>query len=73
MASITLDQISFSYPGTKEPVLKDQSLQIEDGTTHALLGASGAGKTTLLNLLSGLLTPSSGDLRFGDKSGWGAW
>ncbi|MEM6300583.1 MAG: ABC transporter ATP-binding protein [Pseudomonadota bacterium] len=67
MASITLDQISFSYPGTKEPVLKDLSLQIEDGTTHALLGASGAGKTTLLNLLSGLLTPSSGDLRFGDK------
>ncbi|MEO0436938.1 MAG: ABC transporter ATP-binding protein [Pseudomonadota bacterium] len=68
MAAITLDQVSFNYPGTTEPVLKNLCLHIEDGTTHALLGASGAGKTTLLNMLSGLLSPSSGALRFGDKN-----
>jgi glycerol transport system ATP-binding protein len=36
----------------------------EDGGAYALLGPSGCGKTTLLNIVSGLVTPSQGGLRF---------
>ncbi len=62
MASVTLDQVTFKYPGTDDPVIVGMDLHIEDGSTHALLGASGAGKTTMLGLLSGLLQPSSGSI-----------
>ena len=63
MASLTLDGVSFSYePG--KPILEDLSLSVADGERHAILGASGAGKTTLLNVLSGLLTPTSGRILF---------
>ncbi|MEP2379700.1 ABC transporter ATP-binding protein, partial [Parasphingorhabdus sp.] len=39
----------------------------EDGRAYALLGPSGCGKTTLLNLISGLLTPTSGRILFDNK------
>lgn len=64
MAKITLDNLSFRYPGSEEDTLLSLNLDIGDGEAHALLGASGSGKTTLLNLLSGLLTPSAGQLLF---------
>lgn len=64
MAHITLDNIAFRYPGAAQDALSGLHLEIENGEAHALLGASGAGKTTLLNLLSGLLSPSSGKLLF---------
>ncbi len=64
MARITLDTLSFRYPGNEADTLDGLDLEIADGEAHALLGASGSGKTTLLNLLSGLLVPGSGELRF---------
>jgi branched-chain amino acid transport system ATP-binding protein len=43
------------------------NLVIEEGETHAIIGPNGAGKTTLFNLLSGFLTPDSGQvLLFGE-------
>ena len=43
-------------------------LVIEEGETHAIIGPNGAGKTTLFNLLSGFLTPTSGQvLLFGEN------
>ncbi len=36
----------------------------QDGGAYALLGSSGCGKTTLLNIISGLLTPSQGQVLF---------
>jgi putative ABC transport system ATP-binding protein len=42
------------------------SFNLRRGELVVLLGASGSGKSTLLNILGGLDTPSSGDVRFGD-------
>jgi glycerol transport system ATP-binding protein len=64
VARITLEDISFRYPGATRDTLDGLNLEIADGEAHALLGASGAGKTTLLNLLSGLLLPTAGRLLF---------
>jgi ABC-type branched-subunit amino acid transport system ATPase component len=38
------------------------TLNIEQGARHALIGPNGAGKTTLINLLTGFLTPTSGQV-----------
>lgn len=42
-------------------------LQVEAGTVHALLGENGAGKTTLMNILFGMVTPDSGEIRIQGK------
>lgn len=40
----------------------DVTLNVEAGARHALIGPNGAGKTTLINLLTGFLTPTSGEV-----------
>lgn len=52
--------ISFSYPGAAEPVLKNLSLAIWKGERVAIVGRNGAGKTTLVKLLCGLYHPAEG-------------
>jgi branched-chain amino acid transport system ATP-binding protein len=47
--------------------LKDLSIEIEEGGLVAILGANGAGKTTLLKMISGLISPVSGDIYFNGK------
>ncbi len=49
-------------------LLCDISLQVEPGTTTALLGRSGSGKTTLLRMVNGLVMPTSGEVIVGDKA-----
>ncbi len=60
---VTLDRVSFTYPGGAEPVLRAVSLDVAPGETVALVGPSGAGKTTLINLLPRFLEPTSGEIR----------
>ena len=57
---ITLEDVSFSYPGSAEPVLSGICLDIPAGQTLALVGENGAGKSTLVKLLCGLYLPTSG-------------
>jgi branched-chain amino acid transport system ATP-binding protein len=46
------------------PVLEDFSVDVEQGTITAVLGANGAGKSTMLKALSGLVRPSAGKVTF---------
>jgi osmoprotectant transport system ATP-binding protein len=48
-------------------LLRDVSLQLEAGTTTALLGRSGSGKTTLLRMVNGLVAPTSGEVLVAGK------
>ncbi len=65
MSVLTLENIFFSYG--KTPVLKDLSLEFEEGKMYCIMGKSGAGKTTLLSILSGLASPDSGKILFHGK------
>ncbi|MBD8528038.1 peptidase domain-containing ABC transporter [Pseudomarimonas arenosa] len=66
--AIELDAVAFRY-GQYEPfVLRDLSLQVEEGEFVAITGPSGSGKSTLLKVLTGLYPPTVGDVRFGGIS-----
>ena len=52
--------ISKSFGGRE--VLRNICIHLDEGELVSLLGLSGSGKTTLLNILSGLLTPDSGQV-----------
>jgi glycerol transport system ATP-binding protein len=70
MARITLDGVAHRYDGgggaaaADDLALKRMDRVWEQGRAYALLGPSGCGKTTLLNIISGLITPSSGRVLF---------
>lgn len=57
---LTFDHVTFCYPGTTEPVLRDVSFKFDIGRRYALVGRNGAGKSTLIKLLCRLYEPTSG-------------
>lgn len=62
---VTVAGLTFSYPDTEEPVLRDVDLTIPAGGSLALVGATGAGKSTLAALIAGIGTPQAGSVRIG--------
>ena len=59
---VSIKDISFRYSEEDNYVLENFSLDIEEGTFVALLGHNGSGKSTLAQLLSGIISPESGDI-----------
>lgn len=67
---LSINHLSFSYHKNQPPVLKDFSLNIQQGTICGLLGKNGAGKSTLLYLISGLLKPNDGTVTYNSFNPW---
>jgi glycerol transport system ATP-binding protein len=75
MATITLKGLAHSYladPRNPQTHPQDYAIQALDhvwkqGGAYALLGPSGCGKSTLLNIISGLITPSEGEVLFDEQ------
>jgi ATP-binding cassette subfamily B protein len=59
---LVLSHVSFAYPGSAEPVLRDICLDLTPGETVALVGGTGSGKTTLLYLIARLADATSGSI-----------
>jgi len=55
---------SFGAGDARTNVLRDVSLQVEEGEFLAIVGFSGSGKTTLINLMAGLIAPDAGEVIF---------
>lgn len=70
-ASIILDNVGkkFDTKQGQELVFKDINVEIEPGSFVTLLGKSGGGKSTLLNIISGILDPTWGEIRFDTSTG----
>jgi ATPase subunit of ABC transporter with duplicated ATPase domains len=60
--AVTIEHLSFAYPGSDTAVLKDVNLTIEAGERVAVVGANGVGKTTLMRCLAGELKPTKGEI-----------
>jgi len=59
---IKLENISFSYPGSRIKVLDDLSLEIKKGDKIGMMAPNGSGKTTLLHTIMGLCAPEKGNI-----------
>ncbi len=59
---LSVESLSFTYPDSTAPVLKNISFNMEPGERIAVIGANGVGKTTLMRCLVGELKPTSGKI-----------
>jgi len=60
MPLISIQSLSFTYPGSSTQALSDINLSLEPGEYLAIVGANGSGKSTLIRCLNGLLVPPPG-------------
>jgi len=62
---LQLDGVGKAFGGVA--AVDGVSFGVAPGQVHGLIGPNGAGKTTIINLISGLLPPDRGMIRFGDQ------
>lgn len=60
--TLQLKNVSFSYPGKNELILKDVNLEIKKNTFIAIVGQTGSGKTTIIDIIMGILTVNNGTI-----------
>lgn len=64
---LTVSGITASYPGSKEQVLRNVTVELRPGQTLAVVGESGSGKSSLARVITGLLPPSAGKVEFNSR------
>ncbi|MGW8488859.1 ATP-binding cassette domain-containing protein [Streptomyces sp. NPDC055886] len=67
VGEISLDQVTYRYPDRDTAALEEVSLTLPMGSVTAVVGENGSGKSTLMKVLSGLLLPRTGSLRWGTE------
>lgn len=67
MTCLSLNQISFEYPGSPRKVIDRCSLEVTWGEIIQVIGRNGAGKSTLLKIICGLLQATEGSVVKNDK------
>lgn len=65
--SIELRDVTYSYPSRVDEQVKNVNLKINKGEVISILGYNGSGKTTTTKLLSGVLSPKTGDVFFNNQ------
>jgi ABC-type multidrug transport system fused ATPase/permease subunit len=60
--NISIERVSFSYPGRRRPVLEEVTLEIPRGSILGIVGKTGSGKSTLADLIMGLIEPTEGQI-----------
>jgi len=68
LKELEFNNVSFTYPNTSEPAIKDLSLSIKAGQRVAIVGPSGSGKTTLVNLIPRFYLAQQGDIKINGTS-----
>ena len=58
MDSIQITNLTYKYPISEEPVLRNINLNVKKGELCAIIGANGSGKTTLCNAIRGIVFKS---------------
>ena len=61
MSMLTIQNLSKTFGGVK--AVQGVDLEISKGAIHSVIGPNGAGKTTLLNLITGIYTPTTGEIQ----------
>ena len=61
---LKVKNLTYGYRKSATKIFNNFSLELEPGRVYGLLGRNGAGKSTLIYLMTGLLTPESGDVEY---------
>ncbi len=67
IAEVQLAEVGLSYPNTTAPAISGITLNVNSGTSLALVGSTGAGKSTLADLILGVLVPDTGTVTIGGQ------
>lgn len=65
--AIRLESITFSYSGSRRPVLQNLTLEVKKNSSIGIIGSTGSGKSTLVDIILGLHQPQSGAIRVDDR------
>ncbi len=66
VAPLVADNLTVRFGGIT--AIEDVSFTVEPGSIHALIGPNGAGKSTTLNVLTGVYAPTTGTVRYGERT-----
>ncbi len=64
--TLEIRDLSYTYPGDREPVIRQLNLTLAPGSMVALMGETGVGKTTLVRLILSLILPDGGFILLSD-------